>query len=53
VLSTPQLDAIAEGSDPSTMRTVVAELLEQERDPERRAALEALQKLVTSVWPGT
>lgn len=51
VLSTPQLDAIAGESDPTTMRTVVDDLLAQEVDPARRAALEALQKLVASVWP--
>lgn len=52
VLSAPQLDAIAGESDPATMREVVGELLEREADPERRAALEALRKLVASVWPG-
>lgn len=52
VLSAPQLDAITGDSDPETMQTVVAELLANERDPERRAALKALQKLVASVWPG-
>jgi hypothetical protein len=51
VLSAPQLDAIAGESDPATMREVVGELLQRETDPERRAALEALQKLVASVWP--
>lgn len=51
VLSAPQLDAVAGESDPTTMQAVVAELLEGEANPERRAALEALQKLITSVWP--
>jgi hypothetical protein len=53
VLSTPQLDAIAGESDPTTIQAVVAELLEREADPGRRAALQALQKLVASVWPDT
>lgn len=51
VISLPQLEAITGASDPQTMRAVVAALLEQETDLERRAALEALQKLVASVWP--
>jgi hypothetical protein len=51
VLSTPQLDAITGESDPTTMRAVVDDLLAGEADPGRRAVLEALQKLVASVWP--
>lgn len=51
VISQPQLEAITGTSDPTTMREVVTTLLAQETDPERRAALEALQKLVASIWP--
>jgi hypothetical protein len=51
VRSAPQLDTLAGESNPTTMRAVVAELLAQEVDPSRRAALEALHRLVESVWP--
>lgn len=53
VLSAYQLDDITVDSDPVTMRALVADLLSREHDPARRAALEALQSLVDSIWPVT
>ncbi len=50
VLSTDQLAAIAGDSDPQAMRAALDRLLASETDPARRAAFEALRRLVAALW---
>ncbi|HEU4325958.1 MAG TPA: hypothetical protein VFS21_22660 [Roseiflexaceae bacterium] len=50
VLSVDQLSALVGDSSPHTMRALLDQLLAAETDPARRAALEALRRLVTALW---
>ncbi|GAB4217191.1 MAG: hypothetical protein OHK0022_59200 [Roseiflexaceae bacterium] len=50
VLSADQLAALTGDSDPHHMRALLDQLLASETDPVRRAALDALRRLVEALW---